>query len=224
MKSIFNYFTATALVIATSFGCTKTNVNSTTASTSSERVATSGAIANNTMAGCGYHCTYTQGGYGAPNGRPHDFMYANFRKAFPKGFPVGSKDCPDGHVVVMKSPQAVTNTLPVGGTPAALTQDYVNSSPKNVLVGQLVTLCLNLGLEPYDPNFTNTTTPLKNMIIAKGTFAGWTVSAFFTEANLVLGGCSTKYSPSQVNEAASAINENYDMGSKSTDNGFLTCP
>ncbi len=165
MKPVRLPFAAIGMFAITFFGCSKSELRP-VADNQQTADKTANALAGVSTTSCGYHCTYTQGGYGAPNGQPHDFMYANFRKAFPKGFPVGSKECPDGHVVYMRSPQAVTNTLPTGGKPAALTQDYVDTAPKNVLVGQLVTLCLNLGLEKYDPNFSNITTPLKDMIIA----------------------------------------------------------
>lgn len=187
--------------------------------------AKAGATANGRNPSCGPHdCVYTQGGYGAPNGGPHDFMYANFYKAFPKGFPVGAygKDkCENGHNVWMTSPEAVTATLPVGGKPDVLTRNYRDKSPKNVLVGQLITLCLNLGLEPYCPTFdANTMTPLTDMIIASGPFEGMTVNQFFKTAGDVLGGCNTMYTPSEVNETATKINENYESGNQ----GFLTCP
>ncbi len=58
------------------------------------------------------------------------------------------------------------------------------------------------------------------MIINKGTFKGMTVAAFFKLAGDVLGGCNTQYTPSQVNETASKINENYEGGDK----GMLRCP
>ena len=53
-------------------------------------------------------------------------------------------------------------------------------------------------------------------------FAGKTVGEFLAIANDVLGGCSTSYSPTAINEVASQINENFDDGK--SDNGFLVCP
>ena len=60
------------------------------------------------------------------------------------------------------------------------------------------------------------------MIIASGAFKGYTVRAFLAIGEKVLGGCSSQFTPTQVNETASAINENFDNGN--TDKGFLTCP
>ncbi len=221
----FRLYAMGIAVLFSALSCNKSELTTSLTSSSSESTSNYIATLQPATYGCGSHCTYTQGGYGAPNGQPHDFMYANFRKAFPNGFSVGSRDCTNGHVVFMGSPKAVTNSLPAGGKPAALTTDYKNTVPKNVLVGQLITLCLNIGMEKYDPKFTSATTPLKNMMIGSGPFEGWTVNAFFIEANKVLGGCSTSYTPSQVNETATSINENYDMDdNNSQDNGFLNCP
>jgi hypothetical protein len=220
MKTIHQFLLALAILVTASLSCNKSDLAPTAKNT------TSGANLNVTATGtgCGTHdCVFTQGGYGAPNGQPHDFMYANFYKAFPKGFPVGAfgpNKCADGHTVFMSSPEAVTATLPVGGKPAVLTKNYRDKSPNNVLVGQLITLCLNLGLEPYCPTFTSNTTPLTDMIIASGPFKGMTVNAFFQLAGSVLGGCNTQYTPSQVNETATKINENYESGN----HGFLKCP
>ena len=222
MQTIRFSFLAIAVAFLAFLSCNKSDVAPATINSTSSTASKASATGSTA---CGMHdCVYTQGGYGAPNGGPHDFMYANFYKAFPHGFHVGSygpDKCVDGHNVWVTTPEAITATLPVGGTPAVLTRSYTNKSPNNVLVGQLITLCLNLGLEPYCPTFDkNTMTPLTDMIIASGTFKGMSVNDFFQLAGNVLGGCNTMYTPSQVNEAATAINENYEGG----DHGFLTCP
>jgi len=63
------------------------------------------------------------------------------------------------------------------------------------------------------------------MIIASGSFKGWSVMNFFKTANEVLGGCNTTYTPAQEDEVARAINDNYLMhGKMMMDNGYLMCP
>ncbi len=94
-------------------------------------------------------------------------------------------------------------------------------SYENVLAGQLSALTLNVGFDAYDAGFGSNDILLGDLFIGSGPFEGWTVNAFLAEANLVIGGCSNAYTPEQINEAASAINENYDNGT--SDNGFLYC-
>jgi hypothetical protein len=122
----------------------------------------------------------------------------------------------------MTTASAVQGYLPTGSTASALDQDWVDDGPDNVLAGQLLTLALSIGFDNYDPNFGAATIHLEDMVIGSGDFAGMTVGQFFAIANDVLGGCSTDYTPAEVNETATAINENYDGGT--VDNGFLVCP
>jgi hypothetical protein len=113
--------------------------------------------------------------------------------------------------------------LPAGGKASALTATATNpASIKNVLVGQIVALKLSFGFDLYDANFGESPVPLGAMVIGSGTFKGMPVYKFLAIAEQVLGGCNTQFTPAQVNEAAAAINENYDNGN--TDKGFLVCP
>jgi hypothetical protein len=225
MKTLRFSLLAIAVSLVAFLSCNKSDL------TSSIRNSTANGSLNASASGttgCGTHdCIFTQGGYGAPNGQPRDFLYANFYKAFPNGFPIGSagpSKCENGFRVFVSSPEAVTAMLPVGGTPAVLTKNYRDKAPKNVLVGQLIALCLNLDLEPYCPTFDPATmTRMADMIIASGPFQGMTVRQFFVVSGQVLGGCSTQYTPEQVNETATKLNENYPNGG-STGRGFLICP
>jgi hypothetical protein len=172
---------------------------------------------------CGQLTTYTQGGYGAPNGGPHDYLYANFAAAFPNGVTIGSHGCADGHTLTLTTTSAITNNLPTGGTADVLDKDYTDEVPsKNVLVGQLVSLSLSVGFDEHDANFGQAPLHLSDMIIGSGDFQGMTVSAFLSLANDVIAGCNTNYTPTQVNSTADQINKNYDNGA--VDNGFLVCP
>ena len=73
----------------------------------------------------------------------------------------------------------------------------------------------------FDPNFSSNAINTANLVINSGTFAGWTINQLIAEADNIIGGCSNAYTPSQINEALTSFNENYDGGT--TDNGFLAC-
>jgi len=170
---------------------------------------------------CGQLTTYTQGGYGNDqgNGAGTSYMIANFDAAFPSGVTVG---CAGGYTMVMTNSGAIQTYLPSSSTPAVLTQNYTDDGPNTVLGGQLLTLALSVGFDNYDADFGAGTQHLADMVIVSGDFAGKTVAEFLAIANDVFGGCSTDYTPDQINVAATAINENYDNGT--VDKGYLTCP
>ncbi len=171
---------------------------------------------------CGQLHTQTPGGWGAePNGNnPGTYLHQNFDQAFPNGLMVG---CATGNWIHMTTAQAITNLLPTGGKAAVLNTSATDPQKiKNVLVGHLIALTLSVGFDLTDVDFGDGGTNLQQMIIADGTFQGWSVQAFLTEANRVLGGCSSNYTPQQVLETATDINENYVDGI--IDNGFLVCP
>jgi hypothetical protein len=173
-------------------------------------------------ADCGQLHTQTPGGWGAePHGNnPGTYLHNNFAAAFPGGLRVG---CEGNYHIDLTNAQAITNLLPTGGKAAILTKNETDPAAiKNVLVGHLVALTLSTGFDVYDDNFGQAGITLGQMEIGSGTFAGWTVNEFLAEAHKVLGGCSTSYTPTQVLETASAINENYVDGTM--DGGFLDCP
>lgn len=167
--------------------------------------------------------TLTQGGWGAPNlDNPHvSYMYNNFNGAFPTGITVG---CNSGYQLKLTSAAAVTDFLPSGGTSGALTANYTNpgTSLSNTLAGQLVSVMLAVGFDKYDASFSTPTATLGDYVFTGGPFMGKTVNQFLQLANNFMGGCGTSaYSATQFNEAATAINENFDEGT--TDLGYLRC-
>ena len=173
---------------------------------------------------CGQLTTVTQGGWGAAphGGNPGTYLHKNFAAAYPSGLTVG---CAAGHWVKYTSADAITEFLPAGGTPGVLTANATDpafKSIKNVLIGQVTALALNVGFDAFDPSFGKAGINLGDMVIGSGPFAGKTVSQFLAIANDVLGGCSTDFTPATVNETADKINSNYDGGN--VDNGFLVCP
>jgi hypothetical protein len=114
--------------------------------------------------------------------------------------------------------------LPTYGTPALLpTGTTVNpSAPANTLVGQLVSAKLNVRFDEMDVSFGASTVLLKDMVVATGTFAGFTVQQVINMADQLIGGCSSTYTRSAVSSALTAINNGYDQpGENST---YLICP
>ncbi|MCC6725296.1 MAG: T9SS type A sorting domain-containing protein [Saprospiraceae bacterium] len=173
-----------------------------------------------TTESCNGFKTYGQGGWGAPpNGNnPGVYLTQKFAQAFPSGLTVGCTK-----TLKLTTATAVTNFLPSGGTPAALTTNLVNpTNYNNTFAGQVVALKLNVVFDAYDPNFAPSTTLLGNLIIGSGTFAGWTVNQLLAEAEKKLGGCTSAYTLAQLNAAVTAVNENYENGS--SNNNYLNCP
>lgn len=170
---------------------------------------------------CGQFRTQTQGGWGQcqQNGNnPGTYLAANFAAAFPNGLTVGCTN-----TLTLTSSAAVCAFLPSGSTPRKLNLNFTDpTNYNNVLAGQVVALTLNTKFDAYDVNFGSSGTLLGNQIIVNGTFAGWSVKQLLDTANAVLGGCASQYSPSAINNAVSAINENYVDGKENK--GFLRCP
>ena len=221
MKRTFLRFSAAVMVASILFACQKDmSSNARTELTSSGSSSSSSfTIASD----CGQLRTQTQGGWGAaPAGNnPGTYLHAHFKAAFGEFLTVGCY--PNNYYIKLTSAQAITDLLPTGGKAAALTSSAVDpASLKNVLVGQIVALKLSVSFDAWDANFGSSTVPLGNMIIGSGTFKGTTVSEFLAIAEQVLGGCSSQYTPTQVVETATSINENFDDGT--TNKGFLTCP
>jgi hypothetical protein len=165
--------------------------------------------------------TQTQGGWGAvPQGNnPGAYLLANFTTAFPAGVLVGCNT----YTLLLTSAQNVANFLPEGGTPAPLNQSYTNPTTiNNVLAGQVVALTISVGFDNAIPNFSNSNTPLGNLVIASGVFQGFTINQLLAQANLVLGGCNSIYSAAQINAAVTLVNENFDNGTIA--GSYITCP
>ena len=174
---------------------------------------------------CGQLRTQSPGGWGAPpaGNNPGVYLHANFAAACPNGLTVGCY--PDNYNLTLTSAQAITSFLPAGGQPAAITTNYLDPESKqlkNSLANQIVTLTLNMVFDIYDNGFGQSDVNLRDMIIASGPFQQLTVADFLKEANKVLGGCSSRYTPQQVTETADSINQNFHDGT--INNGFLFCP
>jgi hypothetical protein len=172
--------------------------------------------------GCaGQFTTFSQGGYGTNcNGNnPGCYRDAHFAAAFPNGVVIG---CAGGFTLTFTSSAAVAGYLPAGGGPAVLSSSAVDPvGSRGNLSAQLLALTLSVGFDVSDPNFSASSASLGSLTIASGTFAGMTISSFLQLGNNILGGCSSQYTPSQINEVADALNNNFHEGN--TDNGYVNC-
>ena len=175
---------------------------------------------------CTGFTTFTQGGWGTQchGGNPGCYRDVNFDAAFPDGLVIGNTT----NSLTLTSSLAVKNFLPSGTTARVLPTGSMtdptggpHGAYRNVLAGQLIALTLNVGFDAYDANFSSNTLLLGDLSILSGPFQGMTVSQFLVVANATIGGAATGYSPSQVNETASTINEYFDEGHSGS--GFLDC-
>jgi hypothetical protein len=173
--------------------------------------------------GCsGQFTTFTIGGWGTNcNGNnPGCYRDAHFATAFPNGVSIG---CGSNKLVFTTS-AAIANYLPAGGGPTVLLPPGIYTNPttsRGVLSSQLIGIALAVGFDAADPNFSASNTSFASLTIKNGTFAGMSIGTFLQLANDIIGGCSSQYTPAQLNETATAINENFDNGN--TDNGYLNC-
>jgi len=165
---------------------------------------------------CGGYTTYTQGGWGAkPSGdNPGTLLHRNWGRVYGYGkLVVGSYK-----TITLSSAWAVTNFLPQSGTPNRLWNNYYNPTCRTeagILAGQVVALTLNVDFSRVGV----TKSGLGALKIQSGTYRYWTVSQLLTRAQEVLGGTAQPLgSISDLNDACTAVNENYDNGANK---GFL---
>jgi len=196
---------------------------------------------------CGNFRTQTQGGWGsrASGNNPGKYRDDNFAAAFPSGLTIG---CGTGFTIKFNTAAAIQDFLPQGGSPSALTANYIMGGPSNpvqnlgnVFAGQVLALSLSVGFDLYDANFSGSATNLKDLILKSGTyqcvddskvetftiastFNGWTVAKLLEEANKALGGCMTSYSIGELNSAVNAVNNAFIDGEKDCGKSFLQCP
>jgi len=160
--------------------------------------------------------TFTQGGWGskAKGHNPGRYRDDNFDGAFPVGAVVGLPDSYNS--ATFTDAEAVKDFLPAGGTPGALATDYTDPivTSAGVLAGQVLSLTLNVGFDLYDTNFSPSDNDLKDYVINNSFTAcdGMTVQDVLDEGNNVLGGAASPFTPSQINDCATWINEKFDEG------------
>jgi hypothetical protein len=166
----------------------------------------------------GRFTTYTQGGWGAkPAGKnPGRLLADRFAAVCPTGLVVGL-----GMTITFTRASDVEAYLPHGGKEAGRSLRRCYTNPKQtpeagVLAGQTVALKLNVDFS----NAGVTRSGLRYLQVTQGPLQGLSVAEVLTYCELALGGFRVPYTCSQLAEAATGINENYDSGK--TDRGFLT--
>jgi choice-of-anchor A domain-containing protein/uncharacterized repeat protein (TIGR01451 family)/TQXA domain-containing protein len=161
--------------------------------------------------------TFTQGGWGSSsNSVPGQIRDNNFANVFPSGMVIGI-----GNTITLTSALAVKDFLPQGGSSSALSQSYTDPTSKiSVFAGQVAALKLNVEFDAAGV-LGNNNRELKDLVITTGPLANKTVEELLELADTTLGGGSTSFSISDLNDAATAVNENFDNGS--VDEGYLTC-
>lgn len=167
--------------------------------------------------------TQTTWGATASSGNPAAYLTSNFATAFPapNHLTIGCGN----RTLKLTTAAAVTAFLPSSGPttrlPFGVTQNP-GTSYGNTLAGQLVALKLSVRFDELSASFSPSNTLLKNMVIASGTFSGWTVQALIDAADSKIGGCGGAYSRATLNAAITAVNEGYAGGTVSS--GYLACP
>ncbi|MBX2971943.1 MAG: hypothetical protein KF797_02470 [Flavobacteriales bacterium] len=169
--------------------------------------------------------TETQNTWGAvpAGGNVAAYMVNNFAAAFPAPdyFILGC----GGRWFQLTSGNAVAAFLPSSGPVARLqsgTMQNPGSSYGNSFIGQLVALKLSVRFDEMNAAFSPATTLLKNMVVANGLFAGWTVQQVIAAAEQKAGNCANSYTLDALNDALVAINEGYAGGT--VNSGYLVCP
>jgi hypothetical protein len=161
--------------------------------------------------------TQTQGGWGTSckGSNPGCYRDDHFATCFPDGLVVGNAS---GYTATFSSSGAIEGFLPQGGPAASLFQSHTDptSTEAGVLAGQLVALTLSTGFDQCDASFGASDYTLRRLVVCDATSYcnGMTVGSILTEANAVLGGLSSSFTPSEINECLSRINENFVDGTQ----------
>jgi len=172
------------------------------------------------------YITYSKGGWGqkAHGGNVGSLRDDHFDDVYPGDFVVGT-----GNTLTFNATGDVENFLPDGGSPAVLTQSYVNPDGKgknklgNNMADQIVAARLNRDFNAAGYLGTNTAgVPLGELVFIAGPFQNTTVNDFLTQAEAALGGGDMQgLSASEWASAAESIINSFHEG----DNGHvLTCP
>jgi len=145
---------------------------------------------------------------------------ANFDDAFAGGLTIGNEA--SGYYAHFSSSQAIENFLPAGKTPGHFSQSHEDptETEAGVLAGQVLSLALNVGFDNFDPDFGVNEDALSDFHASElGTScekmtlnSDMTVGEILAEANLVLSGQSSEFSPAEMNDCVTEINERFDNG------------
>lgn len=165
--------------------------------------------------------TITQKGWGHTGSDSlYSYLTNRFHAAFPKGLVLGCK-----RKLILHSGEAIHEWLPSAGEAGKLDKDHedLETNPlDNSLAGEICALALNVRFDQIDAAFNASPAFFSTLEIAQGAFSGWTIEDVLAEANAVLGGCASNYSPAQMKDVLFAINQNFN--NPQADQGFLKCP
>lgn len=168
--------------------------------------------------------TETQNTWGAsPNGsNMATYLMYNFASAYsaPNYLTIGCGT----NLMRFTNGNSVLAYLPSNGTISGLPSGTtVNPTANaNTFAGQLIALKLNVRFDELYTNFSPATTLLKNMVVANGLFAGWTVQQVMQAADEKIGNCGNSHTREALNDAITAINTGYAGGT--VNSGYLVCP
>jgi hypothetical protein len=172
-----------------------------------------------------FYCTQTQGDWGSEcsGGNVGCLRDSNWDTVIGGSLVVGGT-----YTITFTSSSAVETYVPAAGTAASLAGNHVDpsSTESGILGGQVTALKLNVLFSDAGIGMICPDCILRDLEIAYGPFAGWTVGDFLALAEDVLGGNLANLPPgttiSDVNEAASLINQNFLDCTEN--NGFLLIP
>ena len=131
-----------------------------------------------------------------------------------------------GRRVRFTTAQALIDNLPSQGSvallPSGTTVNPSATAVSNTLMGHLVALKISVRMDEIDAAFCPSGALLKNMIIASGTFAGWTVQQLINHADQAIGNCVAQYPLVTISVALANINNGYAVAGQGS--GYLVCP
>ena len=169
--------------------------------------------------------TVTQAAWGqSPNAsNTAGYLAANWNAAFPAPnyLTLGCST----RIVRFTTSASIDVALPSTGTAALLpvgTTVNPGTTISNTLLGHLAALKITVRMDELDAAFGPSGTLLKNMVVASGTFGGWSVQQLINHADQSLGGCVSQHSLTTIASALANINNGYSAGGAG--NGYLVCP
>ena len=143
-----------------------------------------------------------------------------FQRAFPEGVSLGCE-----HKCIFSSAEAVMAFLPLSGPAESLMKNLENPSGQaegNVLLSELLALKMTLAYDKEFPTFSQAPMQLAGLEVADGAFKGWSVTELSMEAETILGGCASNYSPQQISQVIIEVNASFSQ--KGVRGTYLTCP
>lgn len=176
------------------------------------------SLACDNGAGVGEFTTYSAEQW--VNGKAASTLSAARMKAFPEGvIRIGCEEMYRGEISA--DPAELKARFATSGEPNMLTGEMPEGAIANPLFWEVFALTVNVAVDDKQEDFGKSAGRIARLRVTSGPFAGWTVEDILREAHWVIGGCASNYSPQQMLEVISRINQNFLEGKKS--DGFLEC-